>query len=341
MNRKLLWLIAILVLVATSIAAYYLLTQKPSGQALPDLLARIPADSAFVIYLDAASFRSSPFLKQIVDVFGPVKQDQEYVNFVRDTGFDYSRDLDRAVLFVVPSSLEKTKAGADKWTTLTLAEGRFDREKIIQHFQRNGGNSIQAEGTEIFSIGTDEPLSLIFVSPTRIAISQEKGALIRWLRDKKSPPSAQTVADFSERLMRFSGAPLIVVGRAGKLTSNSKTKNPVEEVLRGLVQNIRWYALSARPEADRLRVALEGECESTLQAIQLGVLLEGAKMLLEAALKDPAARREMKGEEVALVEHIVRNGSIQRDSNRVQLRVEFTSAQIATLAASGDAASDR
>ena len=341
MNRKVLWVIGILVLLAASIAAYYLLTQKPPGQPLPDLLARVPSDSAAIIYLDATSFRNSPFLKQLLNSFGQIKEDQEYVNFVRDTGFDYSRDLDRAVLFVVPPSLEKTKAGADKWTTLALAEGRFERDKIIQHIKRNRGDSSLAEGTEIFTFGADEPLSLTFLSPTRVAIAQEKGILIRWLREAKSPPSVTGVAEYQERLVRFSDAPLIVIGRAGSLSSNPKSKNPVEDVLRGIAQNIRWYALSARPEADRLRVALEGECESTLQAIQLGVLLEGAKLLLESALKDPGARREMKGEELALLDHIVRNGSIHRDSNRVQLRVEFTSAQIASLTSSGDTATDR
>jgi hypothetical protein len=64
-------------------------------------------------------------------------------------------------------------------------------------------------------------------------------------------------------------------------------------------------------------------------------------MLLKSALRDPNARKEIQPEQLALLDHIARQGRIERDGPRVQLRLELTSQQIASLGATASQPSDR
>jgi len=70
---------------------------------------------------DLTELRSAPFTRSSTTV--PKGQaDAEYSQFLRDTGFDYERDLDRVAVSII-------KAGKDS-KLFAVAEGRFDRSKV-------------------------------------------------------------------------------------------------------------------------------------------------------------------------------------------------------------------
>ena len=67
--------------------------------------------------------------------------DKEYAQFVRATGFEYTRDLDRVVLALIP------KSPANQ--TVALAEGRFDQQKITG-FALLTGKLEHQDGAEVY-----------------------------------------------------------------------------------------------------------------------------------------------------------------------------------------------
>ncbi|MFZ3214630.1 MAG: hypothetical protein WA192_01080, partial [Candidatus Acidiferrales bacterium] len=79
----------------------------PVAATAPDILGQLPADAPVVAYIDAASLRTlqnSP-LAAALGLASPGPQaDRDYANFVRDTGFDYTRDLDHAAVAFWPAS---------------------------------------------------------------------------------------------------------------------------------------------------------------------------------------------------------------------------------------------
>src|SRR6516165_968711 len=63
----------------------------------PEILSRLPGDAPVVGYIDVAALRrlrDSPLAAMLALAGENPSEDRDYQNFVRDTGFDYTRDLD-------------------------------------------------------------------------------------------------------------------------------------------------------------------------------------------------------------------------------------------------------
>src|SRR5579864_1281993 len=99
----------------------------------PDLISALPAGAPTLVYLDLAAMRASSFYQHRSDK-GPIAMpNQDYADFVRSTGFDFEKDLDRVVVasWPAPSSKEPAK-------NVAIAEGRFDRAKIRDYAAQKG-----------------------------------------------------------------------------------------------------------------------------------------------------------------------------------------------------------
>ena len=328
MNRKALIALAVLLLLV-AVYFYYLRHSTPQTLVLPQLVASVPSEAIAAVYVDAEALRQQPLFAQLRAAMGAgPPQESEYLRFVSETGFDYSRDLDRAVLFVLPAREAATGATQN---VLAITEGRFDREKFRSYASRNGGHITPDANGEIITFDPNNSrgtLAIQAVAPNRVLLATSP-ELLRLPFLPNTQRGNDAGSGLQERLGRFAGAPLVAVGRARNVTPAKAPQNSLAEVLQGLARNIQWYAISARPEGEVLRVAIEGESSSAIQAVQLSVLLESAQAVLASALKDPATRREMDPSLYPIIEHIAQHGRISRDGNRVQLRVELTSSQLA------------
>jgi len=128
--KRMVALLAVIV-IGVAIAAFFFRAKpapEPAGP-LPELVSLAPQDAVLIVYLDAAAVRVSPLFHRLVALLPPVKSDEDYAQFVRATGFDYTRDLDRAVLAL----LEGTSG-----PSVALIEGRLDRGKILAHAGSQG-----------------------------------------------------------------------------------------------------------------------------------------------------------------------------------------------------------
>ena len=78
-----------------------------------------------MFYVDGTLLRGSRFLAQAIASAPAVKKDVDYQQFVAQTGFDYTKDLDHVAGAVWP--------GGGTARFVAIAEGRLDQEKIAEY----------------------------------------------------------------------------------------------------------------------------------------------------------------------------------------------------------------
>src|SRR5271156_2721827 len=94
----------------------------------PDIMSQLPPGAPVVAYIDVAALRKlqgSPFAAMLGLAGADPKEDRDYQDFVRDTGFDYTRDLDKVAIAIWPSSEGAIKRGSPYNRSVAVAEGRF------------------------------------------------------------------------------------------------------------------------------------------------------------------------------------------------------------------------
>src|SRR2546428_13166143 len=109
--------------------------------------------SAF-IFADFEDLRNARLLSMFFPCAPRPQADADYTRFLKETGFDYERDLDRiAIAFV--------KHGQDS-TLFAVVDGKFERQKISDYAVKTG--TVTKSGTrEILSVPvTDSTKKIAF-----------------------------------------------------------------------------------------------------------------------------------------------------------------------------------
>ncbi len=284
------------------------------GDTIPDLIALAPAHSSYFFYADLGALRSSPLLAQLSAAAPPPTADRDYAAFVRATGFDYSRDLDRVLLVVRPGPVGSF--------TVALAEGRFDRDKIASYVLRTGKIERQ-NGVDVYVVPTEKPsksITIAFLGANRIALAD--GPSLEPVL-AAHPPGALEPA-MRERLARVAGSTFFAVGQVGQVPEDFSLGGMRSDQFSNLVRSLRWITLAARPEGERLRVAVEGECDTLESARQLAGTLDGLRVLGQALLADPKTRQKLGPENVSGLETLLGAVGVSRDDQRVRVLLELT-----------------
>jgi hypothetical protein len=250
------------------------------------LLAAMPADASAVFFVDFAELGPTQFAVELFKWAPRPAADAEYAQFVRDTGFDYERDLDRAALAVI-------KHGSDT-TFFAVADGRFDRKKITAHALQSGTREVQS-GREIFSIpqaGNAAKITFTFLTDARLAIA-DGGNFANMLR----PQTDADANDWRDRFSRLAGSPLFAVIRqdaeAGTALASRAPGGLQAPQLSALLNQLQWITVAGKPQADTLRIVAEGECPADQTARQLADLVNGVLVLAHAGLDGPQTRKQL------------------------------------------------
>ena len=120
------WLVIGVFVVAAAAAAFGLYERaRITGASAPKMLQRLPAQTAIVLFLDFDTLRLGGILKLLSQ--NKTAEDPEYQAFIRATGFDYRRDLDRAAV----------SFGRDG--AFFVIKGRFDWKKLAAYAIAQGG----------------------------------------------------------------------------------------------------------------------------------------------------------------------------------------------------------
>ena len=248
------------------------------------LLGRLPSDSTSVVYLDLNELRGSAFLARILAWAPKPTAEEEYEKFVQATGFDYERDLDRVGISV--------SGAPQNPRTMAIAEGRFDQKKIATN-SAHFGTLETANGKTIFAVTLSNPARTVyfaFLGKDQVAICNDASCFFE--------PSGKTAGadQWREHFLRMAGTPLFCVMRQDSALLSDLShgaggwKSPQ---LAGLLGQLQWISIGAKPDGDQLRVVAEGESSNETTIRQLNDMLGGLLILAQAGLDDPKASKQL------------------------------------------------
>jgi hypothetical protein len=283
----------------------------------PQLLSALPAGAPTLVYLDLSAVRASSFYQHRPDK-GPIAiPNQDYADFVRETGFDFEKDLDRVVIASWPAPGKELKK------TVAIAEGRFDRTKIRDYAARKGKLDHQ-QGREVFLFPTDDQTGLVsvtFLDDHRIALV-EGPSIAPLFAGHADTPGADPA---SERAARLDGAAAFMISRVPPIPDNPGASGPPAAAqLLSMARSVQWITLAARPEGDDLRVSLEGECDSSTDALEIKSALELLRLFGHAGLESPKTRQSMDPAALAVLQTVLSNAEVTQAAERVRILVELT-----------------
>ena len=339
--------VGILLLLAGGAVAFYfyshhgMLPSLGAGPA-PDLMSLLPADAPVVAYADVAALRTvaSSQLGAVLGLASPGPQaDKDYADFVRDTGFDYTRDLDRAAVAAWPSSLAPAPGQTPIARMLALGDGRFDQNKI-QAYTLRTGRVLQAGAHPIYEAPGESPgqkLYWMFVSPTRMALASEADLLAGLSNDAPH----QRSPSIEPRIARVAGAPIFAVAATDSLPESVYANFAGSPQLEKLARSVKSLTLAGKPDGDNLKVTLDGECDSMKNALQISVMIDGARMLGSVALADPKNQGQMTREQAAFLDSLLRQMNVTYQDKWVRVTLTLTPAMLGPGTPSPHAANRR
>jgi hypothetical protein len=247
----------------------------------------MPPDASAVLFADLAELRRAPFATQFYNWIPKNQVDEEYAQFLRETGFDYERDLDRVAIAVIKTEKESK--------LFAVAEGRFDRKKIEAYASKSGSRETRG-GREILTVPLSDSarkISFAFLSKEEVALT-DAGELTAFLAPL---PNTTDAREWRERFMREAGSPVFAVIRQDAAAGSalaSRTKGGFQSPqLSGLLDQLQWITLAGKPLDKALRIVAEGECTSDQTARQLADLLNGVLVLARAGLSSPKTRQQL------------------------------------------------
>jgi hypothetical protein len=121
------WHLALLAMAVAGLAvaaAYWLRVRSIATAA--HLMSRLPPVDAPVVYVDLRAVRAAGLLPLVARTDSAPEAD--YMDFVKQTGFDYARDLDAALIAFVDGEI------------LALLQGRFDWGRLVRLVNGRGGD---------------------------------------------------------------------------------------------------------------------------------------------------------------------------------------------------------
>jgi hypothetical protein len=280
-------ILAVILVGAIALYAY----QRWGGRASSpqnEVLAQMPAEASAVLYLDLDALRQSPFLAELYKWAPEREADPDYAQFLKSTGFNYESDLNRVGLALLGHGQETT--------LFAVADGRFDRPKIAAYARQAGARESEG-GREIFSVpleGSTRRITFTFLASDRLALTN--GTTLR--ASLAQPPADADRQAWREQFRRLAGSPVFAVvrqnGRAGTALSAETPRALRSPQLSALIDQLQWITVAAKPEADRLRVVLEGEGSADAPTRQLSDLIKGLLVLAEAGLSDHKVRQQLE-----------------------------------------------
>ena len=279
-------LAALLVSGATVLFSYWKWGTR-SGSAREEALALLPTDASVVFFADLNELRKAPFIGQLYDWAPKPQADEDYSQFVKETGFDYERDLDRVAVAV-------EKHGMDS-NLFAILDGKFDRQKIPAYALKDG-SAIKSGGRDIYSVtvaGTVKKISFAFLKNDRIALTNDPNLNV--LLNMKN--RREGIAEWRERFERLAGSPVFAVIRQDAAIGSSLASQAPRGLrapqLSTLLDQLQWITLAGKPENDRLRMVAEGESTTEATARQLVDVINGVVILAEAGLNDAKNRQQL------------------------------------------------
>ncbi len=329
-QRALIAVAVMIGLAGAAVGVYFYRQHRPLAGASagppPDLLSQVPADAPVIGYLDFATLRglrNSP-LAAVLGLTSPGPQaDREYAEFVRDTGFDYTRDLDTVAIGLWPGSIATPPGKHPSERIVAIAIGRFDQRKIEAYALRTG-KLLKPPVYEFPGQSPAQSIFLRFLSSDRIALTSNPAIF----DELTTSPAHLREPAMQARIERVAGAPIFAVARTDNLPPSFFASLKGSPQLERLIRSIRSLTLAGKPTANGITLALDGDCDSMSSAIQIAALLDSFRFLGTAVLADPQTRRQMTKEQAAFLDALLRQVKVNHQDHWVRITLDVTPAML-------------
>ncbi|HEU5412009.1 MAG TPA: hypothetical protein VFU57_13385 [Candidatus Acidoferrales bacterium] len=296
-------------------------TAAANHPAAPDLIHQLPAGAHAIAFSDLAALRKASFTNELSALAPSSSQDPAYRQFVRETGFDYSRDLDRAAVALWP--------GTSPTSLIALAQGRFDQSKIERYALRNGGRRVKIHGAEVYEVpGQNSRLvRFTFLDPAEIAIADGPA-----ITEILGPATSRLDSQMSARASAVSSAPVYAIARSQNFAKDLNIDATKNSQLAALLRSIRSITAVGQPAGDNLNVSASADCDSSLHAVELSTTLQGLVWMGRAALSDPKVQQQI-GPQWPALDALLKAADISHSAHFVRLRLQITPQMLRTAAA--------
>ncbi len=236
------------------------------------LLRRLPADGGIVLYIDFAALRKAGVL-DLLNASTAV-QEPEYRVFVDQTGFDYARDLDSALV-----SFGKTG-------TFFLLRGRFDWKALNNYTVSQGGSCYNAS---CHVQGSTEERNIsyfpLYGDVMALAVSQDK-----WAADLMQTRRPEEPFDIPPEPV-WSVISASALKRSSSLPAGTR-------MFASALENTERIVLSLGPDRDAMRLRLDVNCRDSASAAALASQLTSITAQLRSLIvreQQQANPRDLSG----------------------------------------------
>ena len=325
-------LIALLAVIAVIAGALYLYRARraasPATAALaPNILSLLPPRAPAIAYIDASALRrlqDSPLAAILGLTQAGPQPDRDYQDFVHATGFDYTRDLDKAAIAFWPAISPSGDISENR--VIAIADGRFDESKIKAYALR-AGHVITHNAHSIYEVPGNPPVSFEFVSSTRIALASGPDS------ESFLPASTPSPLDpaMQARINRVAGASVFAVARTDNLPPQFYESLRSSPQFQNLAHSVQSLALAGRPDGDLIHLTLEAECNSMQNAMEWVTLLDSLRIFGPVALADPKTRSQMTPSQISLLETLINKTTIAHQDRAVRLSLDLTPAMLGAV----------
>jgi len=330
--KKSTWIVLVVLALASVGAVFYAYEKWSARNSSPrsEMLAMMPADASGVFFVDLAGLRSAPFLAQLYAWAPKPQADPDYSQFIKDTGFDYARDLDLVAIAYFKNEIHHTFFAA--------AKGRFDERKISAYALQHGKSAMLTKEIKLFLVPANDgsgQIEFAFLREDEIILTNdnERASL---LQDALHQDAMRK--DWQPRFERLAGSPVFAVIRqdaaAGSALASQAPGGLRSPQLSTLLDQLQWITIAGKPENDGLRIVAEGESAVEATARQLADLLNGVLTLAEAGLNDAKTRQQLDPAARAAYLELVKSADVSRidrgDTKSVRLTFEITPAFLET-----------
>jgi len=175
MRRRRLWIAILLLLVAATLATLVWLR----GRAAPEAVRLLPEADA-VLFVDLGLIRIGTQVPSIPEV----QREADYAAFVRETGFEFERDLDEVALAVHSVAPEPPQPGTPPsappplpYRSSEIFVGRFHSERLIAYLKKLAQSSERYKASDIYNIPFEgRTVRVALLGVDMVAVSNEDDA---------------------------------------------------------------------------------------------------------------------------------------------------------------------
>src|SRR5690348_12321191 len=189
MRRRVIWALVIVALMVAAGAVVVFVRKSAPPQS-----ARLLPEADGYIYLNLKPLRLANVLKEMP----AVSLDPEYENFVRETGFQFERDLDEAAFAVHHASGDLEQAQETRYSEVFVA--RFDAAKVSAYLRKLAKNVERYRDYEVFAIALPGRTVRVALLGTNLAAAS----------NTDGPYAVQGMIDRYKELSFFAGGPALL-----------------------------------------------------------------------------------------------------------------------------------